>query len=649
MKHAFRLLVIAAFLAVFFGPRVADADDPLASWRTGVRIHPVAADTTGRHTIHAYFNTCPESPDGKYVLYYTSTTPEGEAGDLRILERSSGKETTIASDITTEDAHRAACQQWAAGGTKVVYHDCRDGRWRVVAVDIATLEQSVLVEDRQVGFGSPQQPWIPVYGCHWNPGAHKDLELIHVETGEIRRAVTVEQVVQEYGNWVQERFGTKDISIFFPVLSPNGEKVFFKLSRPSGGDNFRSKQASFRDGKVVYDLADRRFIRLFQRWGHPSWDPASEAIFEKGNFLSNVKTGRSRRYSPSAPTNHPTLSPNGTVFVTDADVSRRDFGKPGDWAIVVGDTRADQFVVVAQFNNTGGAKSWRRSHPHPAFSADGHRIYYNVNGGDRTRLFVAESAGTALPAVDGMTVLRDRKSPSDGPWRSLPLITDGKIDAAWAQVGWGGFVVDDESLRTECDDRGMGLLFYQPEKFGDCQIRVVYRCEKPKSNAGVFVRMDDGIKAKVGETSPEVHRDAKGKLSPEMINRLKEASEKHLGGWYPVHHGYEVQICDASDRWHRTGAIYSLAKAVPVPQKSQSEWRTMIISLDGQRITVDIDGQRLSSFDASAADNPPRKNWFEPIRELKRPTQGYIGLQNHDPGDVVWFKEVSVRPLESAK
>jgi Tol biopolymer transport system component len=155
-----------------------------------------------------------------------------------------------------------------------------------------------------------------------------------------------------------------------------------------------SRQASFREGKVVYDLANNRFIRLFQRWGHPSWEPASEAIFEKGNFLSNVETGRSRRYAPSSPSNHPTLSPNGTVFVTDADVSRRDFGKPGDWAIVVGDTRADRFVVVAQFNNTGGAKSWRRSHPHPVFSADGRRIYYNVNENDRTRLFVAECGRT---------------------------------------------------------------------------------------------------------------------------------------------------------------------------------------------------------------------------------------------------------------
>ncbi len=235
------------------------------------------------------------------------------------------------------------------------------------------------------------------------------------------------------------------------------------------------------------------------------------------------------------------------------------------------------------------------------------------------------------------------------PWRSLPLITNGKIDAAWAQIGWGGFVVDGGAIRTACDDRGMGLLLYKPEKFGDCQIRVVYRCEKPKSNGGVYVRIDDGVLAKIGEKSPEVHRDAKGKLSPEMVDRLKEASEKHLGAWYPVHHGYEVQILDDTDPLHRTGAIYSLTKAAPVAKKPQSEWRTMIITLDDQRIMVDVDGKRLSSFDPRAADNLPRTNWSEPIREIRRPTHGYIGLQNHDPGDVVWFKEIGVRPLAGAK
>ena len=57
----------------------AGIHDPVAPWKHGVRAHPVS-DVPDRHTIHTYFNVSPESPDGRYVLYYTSTTPEGTLG-----------------------------------------------------------------------------------------------------------------------------------------------------------------------------------------------------------------------------------------------------------------------------------------------------------------------------------------------------------------------------------------------------------------------------------------------------------------------------------------------------------------------------------------------------------------------------------------
>lgn len=36
------------------------------------------------------------------------------------------------------------------------------------------------------------------------------------------------------------------------------------------------------------------------------------------------------------------------------------------------------------------------------------------------------------------------------------------------------------------------------------------------------------------------------------------------------------------------------------------------------------------------------------LYEIKRPTRGYIGLQNHDLGDMVWFKEISARLVDPA-
>jgi hypothetical protein len=159
------------------------------------------------------------------------------------------------------------------------------------------------------------------------------------------------------------------------------------------------------------------------------------------------------------------------------------------------------------------------------------------------------------------------------------------------------------------------------------------------------VRLADSILDQAGRPGAAFDRSS-GKISKESMDRVKASNEREEGAWYAVHHGYEVQIMDSGDAYHRTGAIYSLAPSTATPKPG--EWRTMIITLAGDRISVDLDGQRVTDFDPKSTSIPARKNWPEPKREPKRPAAGYLGLQNHDPGDIVWFKEVSVRPLPAA-
>ena len=99
------------------------------------------------------------------------------------------------------------------------------------------------------------------------------------------------------------------------------------------------------------------------------------------------------------------------------------------------------------------------------------------------------------------------KEKLDLDWRSLPLIKDGRVDPAWSQIGGGRFVVDTGTLRTESDETGMGMLLYKRRKFGNCEIRVVFRGKVASSNSGVFIRIDNGI-VKIAED-----KDAKLKLS----------------------------------------------------------------------------------------------------------------------------------------
>jgi hypothetical protein len=193
---------------------------------------------------------------------------------------------------------------------------------------------------------------------------------------------------------------------------------------------------------------------------------------------------------------------------------------------------------------------------------------------------------------------------------SKPLF-DGKSLAGWEHVGPGKFVLEDGVLRTE---GGMGLLWYTREKFGNCTIRVVYKTTEEASNSGVFIRF----------------------------------RERPKDEWYSVHHGYEVQICDSADPFHRTGAVYSMAKADKQPGKV-GEWNTMEITLEGEKILVTVNGEKVNEFDPSHDPIPERTQSYEPERG-PRPEVGYIGIQNHDDyqgGSHVYFKEVSVRPLKA--
>jgi hypothetical protein len=107
-----------------------------------------------------------------------------------------------------------------------------------------------------------------------------------------------------------------------------------------------------------------------------------------------------------------------------------------------------------------------------------------------------------------------------------------------------------------------------------------------------------------------------------------------------------VQIDNATDDYHVTGVLYSLTKALAKPGKS-GDWNTMEITLDGKKTIVTVNGQKVTEY-TEGQPVPPKHQWYEPDRG-PRPAEGYIGLQNHSDKDVVYFKEVSVRPLKASE
>src|SRR5947207_3741361 len=169
--------------------------------------------------------------------------------------------------------------------------------------------------------------------------------------------------------------------------------------------------------------------------------------------------------------------------------------------------------------------------------------------------------------VSGCQSSRGTQTKSERGWRPLPLVNNGKVDPSWVQVGWGGFVADDGTLRTAPDPKGLGLLVYKKEKLGNCQIRVVFKTKEARSNSGVYVRIDDGVLEQTNHPGAAFERDASGKPSAESMEKMKASGEHEDGAWFAVHRGYEIQIAGGGDPVHRTGAVYSLAPSSALSKK----------------------------------------------------------------------------------
>lgn len=194
-------------------------------------------------------------------------------------------------------------------------------------------------------------------------------------------------------------------------------------------------------------------------------------------------------------------------------------------------------------------------------------------------------------------------------WKQL---FNGKDLTGWKHVGPGTMVVEDGLIKTQ---GGMGLLYWTGGKVGDSVIRVVFKMRDKNDNSGVFIRIP--------------------------IEPREE--------WMPVHYGYEVQIDNNPEAvgegdTHVTGCLYSMNQALARPGKPGPEWNTMEITLDGPRTIVFVNGVKVTDF-MEGQPLPAKKFDFEPFRG-PRPLKGYFGLQNHSDNDIVFFKEVAIKPLK---
>jgi hypothetical protein len=210
--------------------------------------------------------------------------------------------------------------------------------------------------------------------------------------------------------------------------------------------------------------------------------------------------------------------------------------------------------------------------------------------------------GTALSSGGPVTASPGVQEHDDEGF--VALIKEGRggyHKGGWNHYGPGHFELDPETGELQSHG-GMGLLWFAERTFSDFVLELEFKTSKHESNSGIFLRV------------PEV-----------------PSSDAY------IYHSFEVQIDDASEGVHRTGSAYDAEAASGGPGKGPGEWNHMRISFVGDRITVDLNDERVLDWNAEPRG---KVEDFAPA--------GYIGLQNHDRDSSVWFRNLRIKDLSAA-
>ena len=130
---------------------------------------------------------------------------------------------------------------------------------------------------------------------------------------------------------------------------------------------------------------------------------------------------------------------------------------------------------------------------------------------------------------------------------------------------------------------------------------------------------------------------AEVKTMPHANSGIYFHTQYQEGGW--PDHGYEVQVNNSHSDDIRTGSLYDVVDVKEVYVKDY-EWFTEYIKVQGKRVIVKINNTVV--VDYTEPEHPLRDTASHAFRYI---SHGTFALQGHDPGSVVYFKNIMVKPL----
>ncbi len=169
----------------------------------------------------------------------------------------------------------------------------------------------------------------------------------------------------------------------------------------------------------------------------------------------------------------------------------------------------------------------------------------------------------------------------------------------WNHYGPGYFELDEKQGILKSVG-GMGLFWYSRKKFRDFILELDYKCSDRTTNSGIFLRVPDV------PTSDDY-----------------------------IYHSFEIQINDAGEGIHKTGAVYDAEPPARDAFRPTGEWNHLKIIFRGSKLQVELNDVLIIDWMAQ-----PRGK----VKDFA--AEGYIGLQNHDRDSSVYFRNIFIKELK---
>ncbi|WP_395751198.1 DUF1080 domain-containing protein [Prosthecobacter sp.] len=193
-------------------------------------------------------------------------------------------------------------------------------------------------------------------------------------------------------------------------------------------------------------------------------------------------------------------------------------------------------------------------------------------------------------------------------WQTL---FNGKDLTGWrANVMPESFTVVDGAIRAHATKPSAHMFYAGDTKEGFVPFKnFIFEATcrgEPNSNSGIFIHTD-------------------------MTTR---DSALHLAK------GYEIQLNSTAKEKRKTGSLYAVVDLAQSPV-DETQWFQVRITVNGKRIQIHLNDKPV--VDYTEPDNVTRPP--ERAGRLINPQGGGIALQAHDPGSVLYFKDIRIQRL----